>query len=140
MFGYLLPVEARQRLDPDFALRCGADLRAVLREMPLRARLLILHGLLRPDAILVGGYTANGHRCCPLTSAVWEATGSEARQWDLIMTGITQLGLGHLHHAFTRAFDQWAALNGHSQRDPDGLIVLTSTGRHKLIDLIEQLG
>jgi hypothetical protein len=141
MFGHLLPQTLREvALDLDEG-RSEAALRGVITELPENVRRLILHGLLRPDAILVGGYTAPGHRCCPLTSAVWEANGEETRQWDTIQTEITKLGLTpQLHNRFTAAFDTWAGLPGHTVYEADGLAVLTPVARGMLIGLIERPG
>jgi len=139
MFGHLMLQALRESaLDLDEG-RSEARLRAVITELPDNVRRLILHGLLRPDAILIGGYTAPGHRCCPLTSAVWEANGEEVRQWDTIQTGITKLGLTpQLHNRFTAAFDTWAGLPGQAVYDVDGLAVLTPLARGTLIGLIER--
>jgi hypothetical protein len=138
VFGYLLPADLRIPRAVR-AERATESFRGLIAELPAQARHYILQGLLRPDAILVGGYTAAGHRCCPLTSAVWEATGKEARQWDTIMAGISLLGLtGDLHHRFVVAFDEWAAVEGHTEQTPDGLLVLTSYARSSLMGLIER--
>ena len=140
MFGHFLPVELKPGSLRDKArMAAQTELRAVLSQMPAGARRLILHGLLRPNAILVGGYSTWGHRCCPLTSAVWEATGVEATHWDDIMAGISRLGLGQFHHRFINAFDTWALQAPNSATDPDGTRVLTYHGRGRLIDLIESL-
>jgi hypothetical protein len=55
------------------------------------------------------------------------------------MSGISMLGLtSELHHRFVAAFDEWAATGGHTEHDPDGLIVLTPRARATLIDLVER--
>ena len=60
---------------------------------------------MRPNAILIGSYSAPGHRCCPLASAVWEATGSEATSFEGVMAGIAELGFEPDHQEFIAAFD-----------------------------------
>jgi hypothetical protein len=118
--------------------RAGDQLREVLMQMTPGARRLILHGLLRPNAILIGSYSAPGHRCCPLASAVWEATGSEATSFEAVMAGIAELGFEPDHQEFIAAFDTWASC--YETYDTDGLVrVLSSDGRSRLIGLIEQL-
>jgi hypothetical protein len=88
--------------------RAEQQLRAVMMQMTATARRLILHGLMRPNAILIGNYSAPGRRCCPLASAVWEATGSEATSFEAVMEGITELGFEPDHQEFIAAFDTWA--------------------------------
>ena len=135
VFGHLLPRQLHPTSDPE---RAEAQLREVVMRMSPFARRLILHGLLRPDAILIGSYSAPGHRCCPLASAVWEATGSEATTFDAVMTGIAELGFAPDHQEFTAAFDTWASC--YETYDTDSLTrVLSSDGRSRLIGLIEQL-
>jgi hypothetical protein len=115
-----------------------SDLRAVVRDIEPEAGAFLLHGLLRPAKILVGGYTASDHRCCPLTAAVWEATGHEATHWDEIQVGILAIGLGTHHHRFYQAFDAWASAWELERVDSDGAVVLSDDGRHKLVKLVEQ--
>jgi len=115
-----------------------ANLRAVVRDIDLVAGTLLLHGLLRPTKILVDGYTASAHRCCPLTAAVWQATGREATHWEDIQAGIVAAGLGGHHHRFYQAFDTWARVEGFSQADRDGALVLSGVGRSRLVWLVEQ--
>jgi hypothetical protein len=113
-----------------------SDLRAVVRDIEPNAGALLLHGLLRPAKILVGGYTASDHRCCPLTAAVWEATGYEATHWNEIQVGILAIGLGTHHHRFYQAFDAWA--RACERVDNDGAVVLSDEGRRRLVRLVEQ--
>jgi hypothetical protein len=82
VFGHLLPRQMQLASNPD---RAEEQLREVLMQMTPTARRSILHGLMRPNAILIGSYSAPGHRCCPLASAVWEATGSEATSFEAVM-------------------------------------------------------
>jgi hypothetical protein len=114
------------------------DLRAVVRGIEPEAGTLLLHGLLRPEKILVDGYTASHHRCCPLTAAVWQATGREVTRWNEIQAGIIAVGLGEHHHRFYQAFDVWARACRFERADSDGALVLTGEGRLKLVALIEQ--
>jgi hypothetical protein len=115
-----------------------SDLRAVVRDIEPEAGAFLLHGLLRPAKILVGGYTASDHRCCPLTAAVWEATGHEATHWDEIQAGILAIGLGEDHHRFYQAFDAWARAWKLERVDRDRAVVLSDEGRSKLVKLVEQ--
>jgi hypothetical protein len=103
------------------------------------ARILMLHGLLRPDAVLVGGYVAGGHRCCPLASEVWEADDAEPVSVDAVREGIASLGLAEDGQRFVDAFDRWAGTAGFQVADSDGALVLTSDGRAQLISLVEGL-
>jgi hypothetical protein len=135
VFGHLLPRQMQLTSNPD---RAEEQLRSVIMQMTPTARRLILHGLVRPNAILIGTYSAPGHRCCPLASAIWEATGSEATSFEAVMAGITELGLEPGHQEFIAAFDTWAGC--YETYDTDGLArVLSSEGRSRLIVLIEQL-
>jgi len=115
-----------------------SDLRAVVRGIEPEVGALLLHGLLRPAKILVDGYTASHHRCCPLTAAVWQATGHEATRWEEIQAGIVEIGLGEHHHRFYQAFDEWARAWRFQTADGDGALVLNSDGRLKLVALVEQ--
>jgi hypothetical protein len=130
----------RMLVDKTIILREVAenDLRAVVRDIEPDAGALLLHGLLRPAKILVGGYTASDHRCCPLTAAVWEATGYEATHWDEIQVGILAIGLGTHHHRFYQAFDAWARAWELERVDSDGAVVLSDDGRRRLVKLVEQ--
>ena len=135
VFGHLVPRQMQLASNPDPA---QARLREVVMRMSPTARRLILHGLVRPNAILIGSYSAPGHRCCPLASAVWEATGSEATSFDALMAGIAELGFEPDHQQFTAAFDSWASC--YENYNTDGLArVLSSDGRSRLIRLIEEL-
>ena len=135
VFGHLLPRQMQLASNPE---RDEEQLRAVMMQMTPTTRRLILHGLVRPNAILIGSYSAPGHRCCPLASAVWEATGSEATSFESVMAGITELGFEPDHQEFIAAFDTWAS--GYETYDTDGLArVLSGEGRSRLIRLIEQL-
>ena len=109
VFGHLVPRQMQLASNPDPA---QARLREVVMRMSPTARRLILDGLVRPNAILIGSYSAPGHRCCPLASAVWEATGSEATSFDALMAGIAELGFEPDHQQFTAAFDSWASCYG----------------------------
>jgi hypothetical protein len=113
------------------------ELRAVVRGMDAKAGTLLLHGLLRPEKILVDGYTASRHRCCPLTAAVWQATGREVTGWQEIQAGIIAIGLGEHHHRFYQAFDVWARAHRLERAESDGALVLTAEGRVKLVALVE---
>jgi hypothetical protein len=115
-----------------------SDLRAVVRGIEPEVGTLLLHGLLRPAKILVDGYTASHHRCCPLTAAVWQATGREATRWKEIQAGIIAIGLGEHHHRFYQAFDVWARAYRFERADSDGALVLSAEGRLKLVALVEQ--
>src|SRR3954454_14767163 len=99
--------------------RAEGQLRAVMMQMTPTARRLILHGLMRPNAILIGSYSAPGHRCCPLASAGWEATGSEATRLEAVMVGIPEIGLEPDHQEYVAAFDTWAS--SYESKDTDGL-------------------
>jgi hypothetical protein len=135
VFGHLLPPSMQLASNPD---RAGDQLREVLMQMTPGGRRLILHGLMRPNAILIGSYSAPGHRCCPLASAGWEATGSEATNFEAVMAGIAELGFEPDHQEFIAAFDTWASC--YETYDTDGLArVLSGEGRSRLIALIEQL-
>jgi hypothetical protein len=134
VFGHLLPRQMQLVSNPD---RAAEQLREVLMQMTPATRRIILHGLMRPNAILIGSYSAPGHRCCPLASAVWEATGSEARSFEAVMAGIAELGFEPDHQGFIAAFDTWATC--YETYDTDGLARLSSEGRSRLIGLIEQL-
>jgi hypothetical protein len=114
------------------------NLRSVVRDIEPEARALLLQGLLRPTRILVDGYTASSHRCCPLTAAVWQATGREATHWSEIQAGIVAIGLGDHHHRFYQAFDAWARAWEFHQVDRDGELVLSTDGRNTLVRLVEQ--
>jgi hypothetical protein len=114
------------------------DLRAVIRGIEPEVGTLLLHGLLRPAKILVDGYTASHHRCCPLTAAVWQATGREATRWKEIQAGIIAIGLGEHHHRFYQAFDVWARACRFERAESDGALVLSAEGRLKLVALVEQ--
>jgi hypothetical protein len=115
-----------------------SDLRAVVRGIEPEVGTLLLHGLLRPVKILVDGYTASDHRCCPLTAAVWQATGREATRWNEIQAGIIAIGLGEHHHRFYQAFDVWARAWRFDRADSDGALVLSPEGRLTLVALVEQ--
>src|SRR5437764_567210 len=110
-----------------------SDLRAVVRGIEPEVGTLVLHGLLRPAKILVDGYTASQHRCCPLTAAVWQVTGRELTRWNEIQAGIIAVGLGEHHHRFYQAFDVWARAFQFERADSDGALVLSAEGRRKLV-------
>jgi hypothetical protein len=116
---------------------CEARLRGVIREMQPDGRRLLLHGLLRPNKILVACYTAPAHRCCPLTAAVWEATGREVTTRPEIWEGLARVGLTDQHHRFLEAYDSWATIRGYAITDPDGAVILSNEGRRQLIALVE---
>lgn len=135
----MLPAQLRPVGSADVAA-AQAELVAVLQQMDGVARRLMLHGLLRPEAVLVGSYETGGHRCCPLASAVWEATGCEATGWAAVQDGIVALGLGPVHRRFVWAFDRWALVSGYEYVDSHGARILTIDGRSRLIGLIERVG
>jgi hypothetical protein len=114
------------------------QLTEVLRTMPPDSRRFLLHGLLRPEKILVDGYSAPQGRCCPLTAAVWESTGHRVTAWKEIVAGIHDLGLGSHHSAFYQAFDRWARACHFRKLDRDGSAVLSRDGRGQLVRLVER--
>jgi hypothetical protein len=56
MFGHLLPTQLKLARSDDIAASAEADLVAVLQRLDVVARRCMLHGLVRPDAVLVGCY------------------------------------------------------------------------------------
>jgi hypothetical protein len=112
------------------------DLVAVVREMDSEARNMLLLGLLRPDKLLIGGYSAPNRRCCPLTAAVWEAHGRQATHWDDILSEIQRIGFKD-HQRFTAAYDRWARACGYERVDRDRMLFLSREGRLRLVALVE---
>ena len=133
MWGRVLLAEPG--VSPDAA---EADLVAIIDEMNADAQRLLLLGLLRPRKLLIGGYSAPLHRCCPLTAALWEATGHETTNWDDIVTGINRIGLAQQHQRFSLAYDQWARAWEFERVDRDRLLVLSTEGRLRLVELVER--
>ena len=134
MWGRVLLAEPG--VSPDAA---EADLVAIIDEMDAEARRLLLLGLLRPRKLLIGGYSAPLHRCWPpLTAALWEATGHKTTNWDDIMTGINRIGLAQQHQRFSLAYDQWARAWEFERVDRDRLLVLSTEGRLRLVELVER--
>jgi hypothetical protein len=50
------------------------------------------------------------------------------------------LGLGPVHQRFIWAFDRWARVSGYECVGHDGVRVLTSNGRSRLIGIVERMG
>jgi hypothetical protein len=136
MFGHLLPRTTGTTL-LEVRRKSEQDLEHVLDLLPLRARYALLHGLLRPDGILVGDFLAPGHRACPLASAVWESSGTEVGSTAEVRSGINRLVGGPVASSFYAAFDDWARTH-YAVVDDDGLFVLSSAGRAALIRMVEK--
>ncbi|MFL6043414.1 MAG: hypothetical protein ACJ740_18690 [Gaiellales bacterium] len=117
---------------------CEARLQSVIEDMQPAGRRILLQGLLRPTKILIACYTAPAQRCCPLTAAVWEATGREVTTRPEIWEGLARLGLADQHQRFLEAYDSWATIRGHAVTDRDGAVILNNEGRRQLIALVEQ--
>jgi len=115
------------------------ELRVAVAAIAAGSRWLLLDGLLRPDAVLVGGFIASDHRMCPLAGAIWSLNGREPSSRLEIFEGLSVSGLAEASAGFHGAFDRWACIEPERVRtDPDGRIVLTSRGRDELIRVIEQ--
>ena len=140
-----LALSMRADADDDSARYYRADcaeaaLVGVLTEMPPWPRGMIQRGLLRANAVLVGGFVATDHRACPLASAVWETTGREPASMFQVQLGLAEVGLTpEQARVFAEAFDQWAAAGGWVRTDADGVRVLTHIGRSRLLRLFEDL-
>lgn len=105
-----------------------------LGSIPVGDRWAILRGLLRPNAVLVGGWTANGHRCCPLMAGAWETLNREPRDAD----DLAAAGLEIYARSFYPAFDDWARAWSFEALDEDNEIILSYRGRRALLALIEE--
>lgn len=54
------------------------------------------------------------------------------------MTGINRIGLAQQHQRFSLAYDQWARAWEFERVDRDRLLVLSTEGRLRLVELVER--